>query len=113
MGGNPDELEAFLIYLRELKEETEVIAEEDDEDEIGLTLVGIVSTPEGRVAFIEGKRTYWVKEGEEAEGWKVLRVEEDKVTLYKEEDRKGLILYLGGDYKELENFTPAGEENEN
>ncbi len=112
LGGNPDELEEFLIELRELGKDEIQPDTDGPKPGIGLTLVGIIGSPEGPVAFIEGKRTYWVKEGEEVEGWKVLQVEENKVTLYKEEDRKGLILYLGGDYKELENFTPAGEENE-
>ncbi len=72
-----------------------------------LTLGGIIGTPEGPVAFIEGRKTYWVKEGEEVEGWKVLKVEQNKVTLYKEEEKKGLKLYLGGRFEELENFNPG------
>ena len=64
------------------------------------------------MAFIEGKKTYWIKEGDEVEGWKVLKVEQKKVTLYKEQEKKGLILYLGGRYEGLEDFAPEVRDAE-
>ena len=106
--GDTAKLEEFLIDLRERGREEKSSSDRPDKSRIGLTCCGIVGTLEGRVAFIEGKKAYWVKEGDEVEGWKVLKVEQDKVTLYKEEGKKGLILYLGGRHEGLEDFAPAG-----
>lgn len=107
---NPDEPKNFLDYLKVLGEEKIKVTVEAIRPGIGLTCCGIIGTPEGRVAFIEGQRTYWVKRGDAVEGWKVLRVEQKKVTLYKEEEKKGLILYLGGRCEELEDFDPEGRD---
>ncbi len=57
---------------------------------------GIVHTSEGAVAFIEGKKTYVVKEGDEIEGWRIIKIDEEKVKLYNGEKKKELILTLKG-----------------
>lgn len=57
---------------------------------------GIVDTPEGRVAFIEGRDTYVVREGDKIEGWKIIKIDEENVKLYNKRKRKEIILPLGG-----------------
>jgi len=58
---------------------------------------GVVGTPEGFVAFIEGRETYQVREGDEVEGWKVIKIEKDKVELYNKKKKKEIMLPLGGE----------------
>ncbi|NOX96980.1 MAG: hypothetical protein GXO98_02755 [Nitrospirae bacterium] len=57
---------------------------------------GVIGTPDGFIAFIEGRETYNVREGDEIEGWKVIKIEKDKVELYNKEKKKELMLPLGG-----------------
>jgi len=60
---------------------------------------GVIGTPDGFIAFIEGRETYNVREGDEVEGWKVIKIEKDKVELYNKEKKKELMLPLGGEAK--------------
>lgn len=103
LGGNLDSLEEFLIELRELdKEEIEPLPI----DEPRLYFTAILGT----VALIEGKKAYWVEEGDEVEGWKVVRIERDKVVLYDEEEKKELILVLGAGARERERARREARE---
>ena len=72
----------------------------------------IMSTPEGPITGIEGNGGiyYWVKEGDEIEGWKVIKIDEDKVKLYNEKKKKELVLPLGGGPEEKEKARLRREE---
>ena len=90
----------------------------NDEDErpiivdrrAGLIIRGIMSTPDGLVAFIEGRETYVAREGDEVEGWKVIKVDREEVKLYNEERGEELILPLGGGPEEEERARKEREE---
>lgn len=77
----------------------------------GLICRGIMHTPEGPVAFIEGReKTYVVREGDEVEGWRIIKIDKEKVKLYNERERKELILPLGGGPEEKERARKRAEE---
>lgn len=68
---------------------------------VGLICSGIVGTLEGRVAFFEGKEGPY-KKGDEVEGWRIIKIDKEKVKLYNEAERRELILPLGGGLEERE-----------
>ncbi len=71
---------------------------------------GIIGTPKGLVAFIDGKKSYVVKKGEIIEGWKIIKIDAEKVTLYNKGKSKTLILPLGGGPQERERARRRQEE---
>ena len=79
--------------------------------EVILIYRGIIRTPEGPVAFIEGKETtHWAGEGDEVEGWKIIKIDKEEVKLYNEKRKKELILPLGGGPEERERAQRRAEE---
>jgi hypothetical protein len=62
---------------------------------IELILTGLVETPEGITAMLQDKKNnkhYRAKQGEEAQGWEVTKIETDKVIVEQGSNRKELIL---------------------
>ncbi len=58
-------------------------------------LTGMVTIGERRVAFIRiGRETHQVTGGENINGWKVLNIGENSVTLYNEKKRQELTLFI-------------------
>ncbi len=78
--------------------------------EVGLIYVGRVGTSQGQVAFIEGKDLYVVREGDEVEGWKLIKIEEEALELYNEKEAKEILLPLGGGPEEKERARAKAEE---
>jgi hypothetical protein len=73
---------------------------------------GIVGTADGLMAFIDdGKKSYpGVKKGDMIGGWKIIKIDEEKVTLYNGEKNKKLVLPLGGGPRERERARKRAEE---
>lgn len=61
---------------------------------IELILTGLVETPEGITAMLQdnNKKHYRAKQGEEAQGWEVTKIEADKVIVEQGSNRKELML---------------------
>lgn len=73
---------------------------------------GYTSTGKGLIAGLEGKggTYYWVGKGDIIKGWKIIKIDAEKVTLYNEGRNKKLILPLGGGPRERERARKRAEE---
>lgn len=61
---------------------------------IELVLTGLVESPEGITAMLQdnNKKHYRAKQGEEAQGWEIIKIETDKVIVKQGNNRKELML---------------------
>jgi len=79
---------------------------------VRLVYRGYTKTAKGLIAGIEGKggTYYWVGEGDNIGAWKIIKIDEEKVTLYNKEKNKRIILPLGGGPEEKERARRRAEE---
>jgi len=79
---------------------------------VRLVYRGYTKTAKGLMAGIEGEggTYYWVGEGDNIGAWKIIKIDEEKVTLYNKEKNKKLILPLGGGPEERERARKRAEE---
>ncbi len=61
---------------------------------VELTLTGLVETPEGITVMLQdsNNKHYRARQGDDAQGWEVVKIETDKVIIKRGSDRKELIL---------------------
>lgn len=76
---------------------------------IGLVYRGRMTTPEGPVAFIDGRNTHMAREGDEIEGWRIIKIGKEEVKVYNEREGQELFLPLGGGPEEEERLRRERE----
>ena len=84
----------FTEGRKPIDEADEATSVQEFTGKIELVLTGLVETPEGITAMLQdnNKKHYRAKQGEEAQGWEVTKIEADKVIVEQGSNRKELML---------------------
>ena len=84
----------FTEGRKPIEDAEEVTPVQQFTGDVELILTGLVDTPEGVTAMLRdnNNKHYRAKEGEEAQGWDIVKIKADKITIERGSDRKELML---------------------
>lgn len=88
------------------------IEKHDDHVPVETRLIyrGIMVTPEYLLAFVEGRATHLVREGDEIEGWRIIKIAREEMLVYNKSESREFLLPVGGGPEERERLRREAAE---